>query len=720
MCDKNQNIHFDKHNVQLYNTKTKKVCYTIVPVPCCRAENLLMPANSKKTFSRPIGYPPEERVQRACAALASSTPDVVYRTCCVKLHNPSQRKRAALLEVFSNNTLAAAWMLRDIEQRDPLHRFAKFRKRNSTSYYSKGIGDYLDKEYRSKVRSRYALNSSVFNGLCTTIAAMVSGWLQRMTDAQKKGLLQRYRECAGFVIPVGKYTGKPLGSLARKVIYGYAFLAPTRAEYQEALHFIHIVLERRPEDESLRPAAEQYVMPFGPRRGRALGTMRPETLRRLQDLVTRDEQRADQFEQVREIAKDYLRFTPPGFPTLRSAGLSIERRRELEARHLDAIEAFGALPDANCDAAEDPLLTEDERARFALLQRDAYSATRRPVYVPIRWNRADAFVRGRDMGLGYEAERGRYVLVLHVLADNSRHRRTLSVKRDIYDVDNPTIKLTNGKRPSAAMLFEIECDTHEQAMLDQARRDADRWKAGTTTSGGCIRSATLHAHMGDDGAVWFEAEIAIGTNPDCIMPLEHIIGVHVDPQAGIFVSIHKLDGALCTVFRLDEAKIAQLLDNKDPQHQASLRPQQRTTKEQQHRTADALRELCVQFRAQLGIENVSYRHGISGLRRPRPQGEYESSSMITALLEYKLPLAYLPTPMDIRGLAPRRDCGVCGARQSPDTKRTDAFVCSKCGHDEPRHFNTAREVARRALWGLASRNVKKTKPSQNHPYTVAQ
>src|SRR5262245_31727607 len=142
----------------MYNIRTKRTCRQRRSRR--NSGTSLMPTSQKKPFDRPLGYPSEARVLQACATIAANTPDVVHRTCCVKLHNPSQRKRAALLDVFSNNTLAAAWMLRDIEARDPLHRFGKFRKRNSASYYSKGIQDCLDKEYRSEVRARYALNSN--------------------------------------------------------------------------------------------------------------------------------------------------------------------------------------------------------------------------------------------------------------------------------------------------------------------------------------------------------------------------------------------------------------------------------------------------------------------------------------------------------------------------------------------------------------------------------
>jgi hypothetical protein len=47
-------------------------------------------------------------------------------------------------------------------------------------------------------------------------------------------------------------------------------------------------------------------MNFGPRKNRELGSMRPETLRRLQLLVERDLQRADELDALRKVAQAYL------------------------------------------------------------------------------------------------------------------------------------------------------------------------------------------------------------------------------------------------------------------------------------------------------------------------------------------------------------------------------------------------------------------------------
>src|SRR5262245_40736596 len=105
----------------------------------------------------PPGYPRLTAVQRSCAIIAQMKPDVVNLTVEAKLHNLGLRKTVALRQVFKIGTLAAQWMARDINQRKPMVRFAKYRKPNSTGYYSEGIAKEIRSAYREKVRGRYTL-----------------------------------------------------------------------------------------------------------------------------------------------------------------------------------------------------------------------------------------------------------------------------------------------------------------------------------------------------------------------------------------------------------------------------------------------------------------------------------------------------------------------------------------------------------------------------------
>lgn len=663
------------------------------------------------------GYPSRERIQQGVAAYEQDSPPIVYRTCRVKLHHVSQRKTAALLSVFKNYTLAAGWMLRDIEQRRPQQWFAKYHKRNNTSYYTRGIAQELDTTYRARIRGRYALNSHLFGGLCSSLAALLAAWLHKMAEAQQKGVLKRYEECAAFVVPVGKHAGKTLGAVGRKVAYGYAFLQLTREQYAEALHHITVLLDQHPEEEELRKEAEQYVLPAASqkkKRGkkRTLGSMRRETLQRFRAWAERGIAEAETYEELRKVAKQYLQFTPPGFPSIKSDGLSPDRQNELENGYQETLEAFGALPvlldDDGEEEDEPPALTDNERSQFAELLQRSYAATHRHHYAPLRWNRADGILRGRDVGVGYDAAKGRYVLLLSVLDAQSRHRRPLQITNEVSDVNNPTGTLSSKPNPTIAMAFEIECDDHARSILDHARNAAMDWKGGKETAGGPVRSAVLHARYDTEcDCWWFEAHIAVATIPKIIHAPAHVMGVHIDPQMGVFVSVLDLDGTCLEQFCLDEQRIVKMLANKEPEHQATLTREQRTNKEWFHRLADALVVVAQRYQALVGIENVTYRRTQPHASQIRSSNQYSSSSLLT-LLTYKLPLAELPGPLDTKWVSPRRDCGWCGTRQQADKKRDDVFTCATCGHTEPCHANSAREVARRTLWVLAQKRKRGT------------
>ena len=83
-----------------------------------------------KTSASPSkkGYPGVELVRRGCLKISLIQPRPIYLTVTAKLHNLSQHKTAAILQVFRIVTLAAHWLLRDIRQRNPIDTFAKYRK----------------------------------------------------------------------------------------------------------------------------------------------------------------------------------------------------------------------------------------------------------------------------------------------------------------------------------------------------------------------------------------------------------------------------------------------------------------------------------------------------------------------------------------------------------------------------------------------------------------
>lgn len=662
---------------------------------------------TKPTPQRLLGYPALHRVQRGCQYIAQAQPEDKYQTCIAQLHNLSKTTTAGLLQVFKINTLAACWMLRDIEQHQPIQRFAPFRKTNSTRYFTDGIASTIDKHYRKIITARYTLNSYIFNGLSVTLASMVSGYLQKTADAQKRGMLAQHQESADFITTIGKHRGKKLGLLGRRTIYGYAFLSPKREQCEEAISHINVLLEERDDNAVATEQAEAYRISFGSHRNKPLGTMRDATLGRLKAIAKHYLAQMDGYEALRKQAQQYLRFTPPRFPHLKSDGLSPEKRRQFHEAHMNSLDDFGALPNLD-DNSLKANLTEGERTLFQQLQQQAYADVQVPQYLPLRWRRADAATRHRECGLVYDPKRKRYLFLAYLFANESRHRRPLHVNGQLFDVNNPTTLLETSRRATSARLFELEFDRHQQKILDQAREDAVRWKGTKRQSSGSVRAATLHAHYSPERQQWwFEVHLSIGIKPTHVQEPQHIVGVHIDPISGWYITVSALDGQVISHFALNEMCIAEMLENKKPAEQAQIPTENRTAKERQHRIADAIVAVCMRYQAQLGVENIAYLtqqgNAIQGAAKA------QSSRSIAELIPYKLARFNLPPLMDVKGIAPKRDCGICGVRNSEANIEGLHFVCTTCGQRSDRHANTAREITRRVLWELAQKQAPKAK-----------
>ena len=636
---------------------------------------------------RQPGYPRSVEVERGCATYSQQTPDAVYLTCTAKLHNPSQRKTSALLAVFAANTSAAAWMLGDIKQREPRMRFEKHRA--GSSYYADRVAQQLEREYRNSVRGRFtALNSHIFSGLCLTVASMIAGWLQQMNTTDERGDLQRHAESATYLVVVGRHAGEHLGDLGRGTIYGYAFLQATRRQLAQTRQYVDALL-RGNEDDEAYIAAQEHRLQIGVRRGTTMGSMSTIELRRLRAYVDRQEVEIEEWEKLREVSRTYLRFSPPGFPHIREI---VNEDKRITIYH-DALDAYAAL------TGNEDKLTESEHRRFRQLEKDAAAATQAPRYLHLRWLRGAGIVRGSDMGIGYDTNKHSYVLVAYVLGATSRHRRVMQVRGQIEDINNPGSYLSQGVRRTGAMLFELEYGSQQQALLDQARSHSQDWKGEGRTSG-CVRTAKMRTHYDQKrGRWWFEVLITLGFKSLVPQQPRRVIGVHVDPQGKLFVAVAGIDQQISEAFWLTEERIASLLRNSPDQ--AEIASSQRTAAEQHHRVADALVALCRQHSAAIGIEHTSYRRRLRFSGR-QAQQTLDGSRAVANLLEYKLALAGLPAPIDVRGVSPRRDCSACGRRQEVQPI-THQFVCSLCGHTDSWPDNTGRKVVRRVLWHIAER-----------------
>ena len=684
-------------------------------------------ANKRKYFE---GYPPYERVKRGLAIRAQRELGIVHRTCNVRIPEQKRGRTQALLETFHNATLAAQWVLRDIKNHKPQQRFARFRKKYSSSYNTKSIATLIETLYRTRVNARYHISSHVLSGIWDYLAQHLSAWLQRVTEAQKKGLYKRYAKSATFVIPFGQHTGKTIAEVGRHRIEGYLSL-PTRTDCEEAARYLAILINAYPEDTPFRDEAGRYVLSFTDYKDTPLADLSRTTLLYLESLVHRELARMDQIEALKHAVERFLEWTPPGFPTIHSDGLSMNRRQTISFEYEESLSSFGTL-------LGEPL-TEGEQARFGSLQKATYAEIKPRQYIALRWDRADGFVRHRGCGVGYDIKSKKYVFLAYVLYNNSRYKKKLSLENDsqIVDLNNPDVVLRPSRDRVQTMLFNLEMGSHQQRMLEQARRETPQWKAyeqqkpkkkkktdpetqqsaenpekpTAPTMAGCIRAARMTVHYDEDRQKeWFSVSIVVGTRQQRIKTPDHVIGVHVDPQFGLAAMVCTLRGTLVAYCVLDEPTLAQLLRNMPLEGQRD--PMSRTPQEYHHRVATALAGLAKHYCGQIGIENIDYLRAMAGRSPIMGRNGSESIKTIGALLNYKLALNDLPQALDIRGVAPKRDCAQCGKRHAqPVIDAEEDFDCVFCGHRESRRANTAREVARRVLWSIGRTPPKKAKPT---------
>ena len=677
------------------------------------------------------GYPTYERVLRGVAIRSNYQLDITYRVCQARIPPQTEVRTKAILQTLHNLTLATYWVHRDIEERQPEKRFARFRKKYSSSYKTDGIAAFLKTLYAQRVNGRYSLASHVSEGMWSDLASLLSSWLQKVTEARKKGYFKRYYRSASFIIPFGQHKDKTIGEVGRDRARGYLSL-PTREQCEEVINHVTLILDELA-GPTLQEESKAYVLPITDYKGEALADLSKATLAKVLILIRRDLNRMEQIEEFKDAVQDFLKWSPPSFPSLHSDGLSIGRIQEISTLHQDALTSFG-----NDIIAP---VTENEYSRFATLQTAAYADVAPPSYIRLQWDRPDAFVRHRGFGIGYDIKNKRYVFLGYILANTSRFKKHLCLEKDshIVDINNPDSILRPSKQPVQAMLFNLQLGMHQLRILEQARREVPLWKAYEqerqrkirakrqaklqtergevlqatdnpshndgehSTSAGAIRSASLEAHYDQERhSWWFGVDIVVGTRQQRRKSPDHVMGVHVDPRYGLTAVICTLRGKMVAAYRLDELTIAELLNNTLPDEEAKKDVNKRTAKEYQHRVADALCILAKQYCAQIGIEDITYRRKMAGWSPADGRNGSESIKTIAMMLVYKLALHELPTPTQVRGVAPKRDCGSCGMRYTNSPiDENEYFICQRCGASEYRRINTAKEIARRTLWIIA-------------------
>ncbi len=675
---------------------------------------------AKKRFQpkRYLGYPLYERTVRALGIRLLRKPAVVYRSCHVKLHLSEPWQTPALLQSFKNYTLAAQLVLRDIERRKPYERLKRFYNPRTKRIATDLLRTFLEKHYQHYIE-RYHLDSSSRSTLWATLAYQLASWLVLVSDGKRRGYEKSYLLTREMIIPLGQHKDKRLRDVTPDTWRGYLSL-PTQKQCEDVLKTITRMTDEWTSPDELEQLQQQQLNITHYER-KLFGDLLPNELREVIRLVTYDLERIDAINALREAATILLSWFPPGFPHVRSDGLSPERRHQLSVQHSDVLDQYHTE-----FLGED--LTLSEHRQLKRLQKVVAADLATPSMLPLLFTRADAFINKREMGLGYDATTNRYYLLVYVLTATSKYKHALKIppKTSIVDVNNPAVKFMPSPRPVRGILFKLKFGTHQQRILAQARRETDSWKETelqrratkkstkpeqkTEYSGGTIRSGSLHACYDTEAGQWgFEARIIIGTNPAYPRSPDHSVGVHVHARHGLVAAVTSLRGELVAIYELDESRITHLLRNPDAEYQKNNI--HRTAKEYHHRVADALCEIAHRHRAIIGIENTEYHGRLASKPTSSDRNGSDSIRTIAGLLVYKLPLKRLFPPFEIKGISPTRDCGACGYRHVKSMVTELIFTCAQCSYRELRWINTAREVARRSIWSLAL--TKPPKPVKN-------
>ena len=690
----------------------------------------MVPRITKQRFE---GYPAYDLVLQGIAQqVLKNSEEVVYQACQARLHNLSRRRTQALLQTFRNLTLAANWVLNEVEKRHTYRYFPQCRKKYSTHYDTQKIARTLAASYKRRVDSKFTLSSSITSGLWHYLARMLSSWLQQVAEGRKKGYYVRYHNAASHVIKLGRHTGKTIGEVGRNQVKGYLAL-PTRGQCEQALYYINILLNEFPEDEVLQKEAKDYKLPITEYEGVELGKRQLVTLKKIKMLVERDLERMEYIDELKATTTIFLSWSPPGFPTIKRDGISTSRQQALAIEHVQALEAYGA-------DVEFPL-AETEHHRFRRLQQAAYADTAPPFYIPILWPRADAILRHREMGIGYDSENNRYELLAYFLAEESRYKTKLKLPRiaiddgtqhepastdkysirTIVDTNNPSIILKETKRSIQAMRFSLDYGYHHGKLLDRARqesaewkqqfiarrakRNTEKWGTKTDSTAGCVRSGSLHAYFNKHTHQWwFQLYVSVGTRSTHVKSPDHVIGVHVDQKHGLTATVLTLRGKWIASYHLNETTIAQILGNKPSEGDKD--PAIRAATEYHHRLAESICRLANRYCAYVGIENIDYMRTLAGKSPVVGRNGSECIRTVKTLLVYKLRLCGLPQSFEIWGVAPKRDCSLCGYRHGSSTVKDNQFICQYCGGHIQKQRNASQEVARRLLWDTVTARLK--------------
>ena len=309
---------------------------------------------------------------------------------------------------------------------------------------------------------------------------------------------------------------------------------------------------------------------------------------------------------------------------------------------------------------------------------------------PIYFCHTDAVPRRRGYSILYDEEQDRYLALLYLLpiTASKHHRKPLTVRKPLLALNRHEEYLVETGRAVGALLFPLEMGSwQERVFFDLARQDPM-----------AIRTAYLTREVNRQGQV--EYYLAIAVEFPQAEPVETVnyLAVHHTLQGEISALVTDPEGSV-----LHYEQMAGPLELQDAfrQRRAWKRRGKRTphrvarerTKHHYHAASKRVVVLAVEHRARVGVEDLTYRRTKTGRKATNRKLFGAPLGRLTALLSYKLPLAGLPPPLEVRGISPR-ECHRCGKDSREKTKRADGRItCPLCGLEMDEHANAARLVA---------------------------
>ncbi len=380
-----------------------------------------------------------------------------------------------------------------------------------------------------------------------------------------------------------------------------------------------------------------------------------------------------------------------GFPTVYRAKPNPARYEAV----LDALADFetgsGEDEEGSASATQQPTRRTDGHT-LAQLRSELVAAARQLEFRarPIYFCNTDAVPNRRGYSILYDEEKEEYLALVYLLprSGSSHQRKPLKVHKPLLALNQHQEFLRETGYPSGALLFPLEMGRWQKETFFEPAREHP----------GIIRTAYLTREKNQQGEVEYYLAIAVDfPEPDPVEAV-NLLAVHHTLDGEVFVLITNPEGE---VHHYEQ--VSAPLDLKDVYQrirvrqrrgkQTSDRVARERTKHHYHNAANRIVALAEEHRARVGVEDLSYVRSKTGYKAVNRRRFVAAIGKLTELLDYKLPFAGLPAPLQVRGVSPR-ECHRCGPESREKTVRTEGRIsCPMCGLEMDVHENNARLVA---------------------------